>query len=75
MPIYEYRCKECGNEFEELILGKEENISCPKCKSSNISRLLSLCRSKVSGNEFSIGGTSSGGGCSSCSGGNCSSCG
>ena len=74
MPIYEYRCNDCGKEFEELILGNEENISCPECKSSKVTRLLSLCRSKVSGKEIPIGSASSASGCASCSGGNCASC-
>ncbi len=75
MPIYEFKCKECGNEFEELILGRDtDNISCPKCNSSEVIQLMSLCKTKVSGNSLPIG-TASSGGCSSCSGGNCSSCG
>lgn len=64
MPIYEYRCKDCGEKFERLIMG-EEKITCPKCGSENIIKLLSL---------FATQGLSSGSSCSSCSGGSCSSC-
>ncbi|HSF15611.1 MAG TPA: zinc ribbon domain-containing protein [Vicinamibacteria bacterium] len=40
MPIYEYRCKTCEQEFEALILGKER-ASCPFCESSKLEKLLS----------------------------------
>ena len=36
MPIYEYRCQECGQKFEllqRLGAGSEE-VSCPKCGAS-----------------------------------------
>ncbi len=43
MPIYEYRCEDCGHQFEYLLIGKEE-VTCPKCKSKNLSRLISACK-------------------------------
>ena len=33
MPIYEYACKSCGHEFEELIRGNEQP-ACPACGQS-----------------------------------------
>ena len=43
MPIYEYRCRECGNEFETMVLRGENDrdISCPKCGKKHPDRLLS----------------------------------
>jgi putative FmdB family regulatory protein len=41
MPIYEYVCKNCENEFELLVL-KGTEPACPACKSSDLERLLSL---------------------------------
>jgi putative FmdB family regulatory protein len=41
MPIYEYRCRGCGHEFEELILPGTEP-ACPSCKSADLERLLSM---------------------------------
>jgi len=41
MPIYEYCCRACGHEFEELILPGTEP-ACPSCKSADLERLLSL---------------------------------
>jgi putative FmdB family regulatory protein len=37
MPIYEYVCKTCGNEFELLIRG-EEKPECPSCSSKDLTR-------------------------------------
>ena len=45
MPIYEYACKSCGEQFETLILGKEE-AACPCCASNDLERLLSTSYSK-----------------------------
>ena len=41
MPIYEYSCKACGNEFELLIRG-QDRAACPKCKAEELERVLSL---------------------------------
>jgi putative FmdB family regulatory protein len=41
MPIYEYRCRGCNREFEELVLPKS-TPHCPSCESEDLERLLSL---------------------------------
>ncbi|NIQ39035.1 MAG: zinc ribbon domain-containing protein [Proteobacteria bacterium] len=43
MPIYEYRCKECGQEFSVLILNPKEgaHVTCETCGGADTSRLLS----------------------------------
>jgi putative FmdB family regulatory protein len=41
MPIYEYRCKDCGNEFEALVR-KSDVPACPGCSGTELERLLSL---------------------------------
>ncbi len=43
MPIYEYSCEACGQEFETLVLGKTKP-ECPSCRSQELERLLSLPR-------------------------------
>ena len=41
MPIYDYRCRECANEFELLLLPASPVPACPSCESRNIEQLLS----------------------------------
>ncbi|WP_449243234.1 FmdB family zinc ribbon protein [Desulfovibrio sp.] len=77
MPIFEYKCGKCGQEFEELVFG-EETPACPKCGSAKTSKLMSRCRAKSGGEggDFDMSPSGGGGGgCSSCSGGSCSTCG
>ena len=40
MPIYEYQCKDCGHEFEQVVLPKA-TPKCPECESVELERLLS----------------------------------
>lgn len=42
MPLFEYKCAECDNLFEELVTSGEVKVYCPKCKSEKVSRLLSV---------------------------------
>jgi putative FmdB family regulatory protein len=43
MPIYEYKCNNCGNEFEELVFSQNELPPCPKCESKKVDKLISAC--------------------------------
>lgn len=40
MPLYEYRCRQCGHQFEVLVRDDVAQ-SCPACKSAALERLLS----------------------------------
>jgi len=31
MPIYEFTCPGCGNEFEKLVMGGSVAVACPAC--------------------------------------------
>lgn len=74
MPIYEYKCKKCSNEFEELVFGSQPEIECPSCKSDNVQRLLSVTAIKTDSGFVASSGGGCGGGCGGCSGGSCGSC-
>jgi len=42
MPIYEYRCNNCGKKFEVLVFSQSDNkIICVKCGSESTERLFS----------------------------------
>jgi len=42
MPIYEYKCQECGRTSEIFIRSLDsQNIQCPVCGSRRLDRLLS----------------------------------
>jgi len=46
MPIYEYRCEDCGKVSEFLLTRTDEtfNPQCKRCKSKKMSRVLSRVR-------------------------------
>ena len=43
MPIFEYKCEECGTKFEKLIYRSSEEaaLSCPECGKQHLHRELS----------------------------------
>jgi putative FmdB family regulatory protein len=51
MPVYEYRCTQCGERFEVFVRSAQQSgcPSCPKCGSSLVEKALSL---------FGLGGAS-----------------
>lgn len=40
MPLYEYVCRACHREFEELVMDKRDP-ACPRCKAEDVQRVLS----------------------------------
>ena len=67
MPIFEFVCKGCGRQFEEIMTFsamEAGEAACPDCGSHEVSRSLSA---------FATGGDSSGslGGCGGGGGGGC----
>ncbi len=70
MPIYEYHCRKCNEDFETIVFSASEEIACPKCSSKNVKKLMSGFSHKSSeGFSSSLGSA-----CSGCSSTNCSSC-
>lgn len=48
MPLYEYKCEECGTKFEKLVSMSDTNIACTKCESLNVTKQFSVFAAKVS---------------------------
>jgi putative FmdB family regulatory protein len=68
MPIYEYQCSDCGDEFEKMVRFSEadQNPPCPVCQSQNTKKKISSFASiggLLNGNSLSTGSScgSSGG--------------
>lgn len=63
MPIYEYVCDECEESFETLVT-KGEDVTCPKCHASSLSRQYSRFGfASSSGKGESLPLYNGGGGC------------
>ncbi|HOP62158.1 MAG TPA: zinc ribbon domain-containing protein [Spirochaetota bacterium] len=41
MPMYEFKCRECGNIFSELRKMGDFKAICPECKSDQTEKLIS----------------------------------
>ncbi len=42
MPIFEYSCRACGDQFEVLVRPGSGEPACPKCQSQDLEKLLSI---------------------------------
>lgn len=76
MPMYEFQCNACEEEFEELVRADDEVVECPACGTNRVTRKLSTFayRSVSGGTVTSSSASHSGGGCSGCASHNCGSC-
>ena len=53
MPVYEYRCEECRDEFEAVqpVSARAEDTVCPRCGATKATRLMSAFASKIVGDH------------------------
>jgi putative FmdB family regulatory protein len=42
MPIFEYRCRECGTRFERIVSSGQNTTTCKQCGSKRVEQLLSV---------------------------------
>jgi putative FmdB family regulatory protein len=48
MPIYEFKCEQCGKEFERLVFASEiGEVVCPVCGSDQTRRTMSVFSSNA----------------------------
>ncbi|MFO8033929.1 MAG: FmdB family zinc ribbon protein [Candidatus Bipolaricaulota bacterium] len=53
MPIYRYRCEQCGEEFRELVaVGDGASVRCSACGSPKVMRRLSTFGVVYKGSGF-----------------------
>ncbi|MFH0730801.1 MAG: zinc ribbon domain-containing protein [Pseudomonadota bacterium] len=72
MPIYEFRCLNCQDLFEMLVMNSDEHgtVKCPRCNSETSERVMSTTNFCMTGS----GGNASSGPSAqtrNCSGGSC----
>jgi putative FmdB family regulatory protein len=68
MPIYSYRCKPCGHEFEMLVgvtAGSTE-LKCEKCGSPQVEKLLSSCAVRMGSSSANTSSCATGTCCPTC---------
>lgn len=53
MPIYEYACQACGEEFE-LLVRSDEKLVCPGCESEKLEKLMSAPAAHTGGKGQSL---------------------
>ncbi|HNZ09376.1 MAG TPA: zinc ribbon domain-containing protein [Bacillota bacterium] len=66
MPIFDFKCENCGYTFETLAK-RDEQVNCPKCNSERTRKLLSKFGFSCGSNFRSSLGSSDCSGCSSTS--------
>ena len=42
MPIFEYKCQDCGAQFEKIVSSSSSSVLCGTCESPNVHKLLSV---------------------------------
>jgi putative FmdB family regulatory protein len=53
MPLYEYRCEACGEQFEiaQSVHARPEDTVCPHCQATKATRLMSAFASRIVGDH------------------------
>ncbi len=71
MPIYEYRCSDCGKVTEVLVLGRSQQPACSHCGGTRVAKLVSAPNAVIKSGSSS--GSSDMGSCggSTCGTGGC----
>ncbi|MDP2856537.1 MAG: zinc ribbon domain-containing protein [Bacillota bacterium] len=68
MPIFEYKCRTCKTKFERLVGHNGEKITCPDCRSPDVTKLFSAFSARSGDKAIASS-------CAGCGGGDCASCG
>jgi putative FmdB family regulatory protein len=49
MPIYEYKCEDCGTKFEKLVRGSSTAVACPSCGQDHLQQEYSTFAARANG--------------------------
>lgn len=49
MPLFEFKCRDCGESFEKIVPSSTTQVVCKQCESPHVEKLLSV---------FAVGGGS-----------------
>jgi len=72
MPIYEYRCRQCSQDFEWYVPSAANAVACPACSSDRVTRKLSVFAARSASAPFAAAAPTPAGGGGGCCGGGCS---
>ncbi|MCR3757438.1 FmdB family zinc ribbon protein [Clostridium felsineum] len=61
MPLIDYKCSNCGNQFFEIVSSPDEKAKCPECGSEDSERI-------YKGKFYGKNGGNCTGNCASCGG-------
>lgn len=53
MPIFEYRCEDCGSKFEKLVRGTDQ-VLCPSCGQNHLEQQFSAFATHSNGGAESF---------------------
>ena len=61
MPLYDYKCSDCGTTFEKMVRFSEADLKpvCPNCDSKETHKEISACASFGNSSSLSSGSTGS----------------
>lgn len=55
MPIYDFKCRDCGRTSEIFVRTTEQEVQCPNCDSNNLEKLVTASYTVL--NNKPAGGT------------------
>jgi putative FmdB family regulatory protein len=72
MPIFEYHCASCDEDFEKIVFNGKTKVQCPRCNGGKVSKKMSAFSFKSGSRDVAPSSKSTG--CSSCASHHCSTC-
>ena len=72
MPIFEYHCSSCNEDFEKIVFNGKTKVQCPRCNGGKVTKKMSAFSFKSGSRDVASSSKSTG--CSSCASHRCSTC-